>query len=255
MRIKLSFLFLGLMLIFIKSADCGGLSQARSLFYQGNTHYSEEKFQQAIVDYEKALSLGYESGPVYYNLGNAYFKQGKLGKAILNYLRAQRLMPQDADLKSNLDYARSLIKGGIAAAKEKRLTRIFFRVVDSFSLDTFTLLSSILYFILSALVISFILVKNLRKILAYISVPMSVLLLICIFLFFAQFYKTVIQQEAVVTVEAADAKFEPFEAATTFFTLNEGENVFIVTSRKDWVKIARIDGKQGWVRTKDIEPL
>jgi tetratricopeptide (TPR) repeat protein len=255
MRIKLSFLFLGLMLIFIKSADCSGLSQARSLFYQGNTHYSEEKFQQAIVDYEKALSLGYESGPVYYNLGNAYFKQGKLGKAILNYLRAQRLMPRDADLKSNLDYVRSLIKGGVVAPKENWLTRIFFRLVDSFSLDTITLLSSILYFILSALVIFFILVKNLRKMLAYISALTLVLLLICLGSFFGQFYKTVIRKEAVIIAETSETKFEPFDDATTFFTLNEGESVLVVTSKKDWVKVARIDGKQGWVKKKDIQFL
>lgn len=42
---------------------------------------------------------------------NAYFKLGNKGKAILNYERALQLLPRDADVKSNLVYARSLIEG------------------------------------------------------------------------------------------------------------------------------------------------
>ncbi|MFH1244966.1 MAG: tetratricopeptide repeat protein, partial [Candidatus Omnitrophota bacterium] len=68
---------------------------AGALFSQGNGYYAQEKFDQAITAYEQELSLGRESGPLYYNLGNAYFKSGQLGRAILNYLRAERLIPAD----------------------------------------------------------------------------------------------------------------------------------------------------------------
>ncbi|MBL7081689.1 MAG: hypothetical protein ISS44_03890 [Candidatus Omnitrophica bacterium] len=255
MKPKLAILFLIFIFIYPKLADGDDLSQVRSLFYQGNTHYREEKFEQAITDYESALSLGLESGPLYYNLGNAYFKYSALGKAILSYLRAQRLMPGDADLKSNLEYAQSLIEGRILVVSGKGFMRAYFILCRSFSLDKITWLSMILYFILSSLIIFAIVRKKAKKILTYISMITLALLIICISIFFVQFYRIVIQKEAIVIAEVSDSKFEPLDHATTFFCLNEGESVFVITTKKDWTKVRRIDGKQGWVKKSDIEPL
>ncbi|MBN3037894.1 MAG: tetratricopeptide repeat protein, partial [Candidatus Omnitrophica bacterium] len=120
-------------------AYCDGSEQARSLFYQGNAKYSEEHYEQAIENYEQVLSLGFESGPLYYNLGNSYFKKGYLGKAILNYMRAKKLMPQDADLKSNLAYAQSQIKGGKIAFRRKWFVKTFLNLAGLFSLGALTI--------------------------------------------------------------------------------------------------------------------
>lgn len=248
MKIRLVALLLTLIFIFVKQGSCSELGEARLLFYQGNAYYSEEKFEEAIAYYKKVLDLGFESGPLYYNLGNAYFKNGFLGKAILNYLRAKRFIPRDADLRSNLDYARSLIKGGIVVPKRNWFGRMFFGLAGSFSLDRITLFSAVLYCVLSALVVLIIVTKTMRKVFAYISGLIAVLLVICLSIFCAQFYKTVIQKHAVITAQDSDSKFEPFDGATTFFRLNEGESVTIVTLRKDWIKIKRSDGKQGWIK-------
>lgn len=255
MKAKLTILFLALIFVFVTEVFGNQLNQARSLFYQGNAHYSKEKFEQAIADYEGALTLGLESAPLYYNLGNTYFKHGSLGKAILNYMRAQRLMPRDADLKSNLDYAQSLIEGGKVIPQRNWFTRTFFNLAYSFSLDELTLFTAISYFTLAVLVILATVAKKLRKILAYISYPLLVVLIICASLFFAQFYQIVIQEQAVIIVEVSDSKFEPFDDATTHFTLYEGEAVFVTGSKGDWVRLRRLDGRGGWVKQSDIELL
>jgi tetratricopeptide (TPR) repeat protein len=254
MKAKILILFLGCV-IFANLAYCDELSQIRSLFYQGNASYGEEDFESAISYYESALDLGYKSAHLYYNLGNAYFKNGYLGKAILNYLRAKQLMPQDADLRSNLNYAQSRIKGGIVIPERKWLARIFFRLTDSFSLDQITMLSAILYFILAGLVICFIIVKNIRRILTYACAFIFFLLVFSLVIFYVQFRETVVQKKAVIMTQTSDSKFEPFDDATTFFTLYEGESVVVMTSRKNWVKIRRVDGKQGWIKKSDIEFL
>ncbi|OGW76028.1 MAG: hypothetical protein A2Z72_02070 [Omnitrophica bacterium RBG_13_46_9] len=254
MRIRQVIFLLVFMALFVKMSSGDDLEKARALFYEGNNYYSGEKFEEAIADYEKALSLGFESGQLYYNLGNAYFKRGSLGKAILNYLRAGRLMPEDADLKSNLNYARSLIKGGPVEPRRKWPVRIFLVLADSFSLDRAALLVTILYFALVILFVLVTLVKRLRKISGYIVVPVSILLAIFVSLFLAQLHKT-LQKVAVVITERSDCKFEPLSGATTFYTLNEGENVVVVGSKKDWVKVRRPDGKQGWILRSDIEFL
>jgi len=255
MKIKLVIFLLGFIFIFASRAHPDELSEARLLFYEGNASYGEGQFKEAAAYYEKALALGFESGPLYYNLGNAYFKHGFLGKAILNYLRAKRLMPKDADLESNLDYAQSLIKGGILIPERKWLTRVFLNAADSFSLDRITSSSAFLYFALSAILILLILLRNLRRIFIYTSLVVAVFLIVYVAMFFTQFHKIVIQKQAVVITEACDSKFEPFDAATTFFTLNEGEVVNVIASRDGWVKARRMDDKQGWLRQEHITPL
>lgn len=252
MKAKLIVLFFIFIYVFVSRVYCDNSSQARSLFFQANTQYSKERFEEAIASYEKALSLGFESGPLYYNLGNAYFKHGSLGKAILNYLRAKQLMPQDADLKSNLDYAQSLIKGGGVYARRKWFEHIVFAASGFFNLDKITMVSTVLYFILALVVILAITQRKLRKSFSYASLILSVLFVISLFLFGTKFYRTVTQKEAVIISRSSDSKFEPFIGATTFFTLNEGENVIVVSSKEDWIKVRRIDGKQGWIKKVDM---
>ena len=255
MKVKLVIFLLGFIFIFAGRAYPDEVSEARLFFYEGNASYGEGQFKEAAAYYEKAVALGLESGPLYYNLGNAYFKDGFLGKAILNYLRAKRLMPKDADLKSNLDYAQSLIKGGMVIPERKWLARVFLNAADSFSLDRITSLSAFLYFMFSVILILLILLRNLRRIFIYASLALAVFLIVYASIFFTQFHKIFIQKQAVVIAEACDSKFEPFDDATTFFTLNQGEAVNVIASRDDWVKARRMDGKQGWLRQEHITPF
>ncbi|MDP8289755.1 MAG: SH3 domain-containing protein [Candidatus Susulua stagnicola] len=255
MKFKSSILLILFVFIFCINLNAADLKKTRSLFYQGNNYYSTADYAKAITTYEKALSSGYESGPFYYNLANAYFKNKQLGKAVLNYLRAQEIMPKDADLKSNLYYAQSFVKNRTIKLKEAWFKRALSNINQTISLDGITLISAILYLLLAIMIIGFILRKSLNNIFKYSIFGVGSLLLISFLLFFMQFQNTMLKEKAVVIVNSADSKFEPFSEATTFFTLNEGESVFITKDKNGWCKIRRIDGKQGWVKKSDIELL
>jgi hypothetical protein len=82
--------------------DMTALSVANQLYQAGHT-------AQAIQAYEQLVAQGAQDSVLFYNLGNAYLQQGDLGRAILNYQRAARLDPRDADIQANLAYARSLV--------------------------------------------------------------------------------------------------------------------------------------------------
>jgi len=82
------------------------LASQSAQFEQGNAYYANQEYGQAIAAYESLLQQRVESAALYYNLGNACFKNGDLGRAILNYLRAQRLEPGNADIDHNLLFAR-----------------------------------------------------------------------------------------------------------------------------------------------------
>lgn len=48
---------------------------------------------------------GLVSYKLFYNLGNAYYKNNQIGKAIYNYELAHKLMPNNEDIKTNLQIA------------------------------------------------------------------------------------------------------------------------------------------------------
>lgn len=82
---------------------------------------AREAFRDAASRFELVIDSGAATGPLYYNLANARLQAGDLGRAILNYRRAERLMPGDARLASNLAYARSLRRTQIAPGGERAL--------------------------------------------------------------------------------------------------------------------------------------
>lgn len=253
MKIKIILLVLLSTLLLTGSVFAQNEEKTRSLFYQGNTNYSEGKFQDAADDYEEALKFDFESGPLYYNLGNSYFKEGRLGKAVLNYLRSLEIMPLDADLRSNLEYAQSLIKDGVIEPTRGFFTQLYYKVMSVFPLNRITIITSCIYFILSGLIIMIIFAKRSRKVISYIALGLFVLLIVSASFLYTQYLKTIVHKIAVVTVESIEAKFEPLHDATSFFTLNEGEIVSIISSRGDWLKIRRPDGKQAWLPSSSLD--
>ena len=67
-------------------------------------------FQKAALCFEAIVREGgIESGKLFYNIGNCYLRMGDSGRAILNYLRAERMIPGDPGLAQNLDAARKRV--------------------------------------------------------------------------------------------------------------------------------------------------
>lgn len=74
-------------------------------FQNANRMYDDGEYDEAALTYERLIGLGADDPTLYYNLANAYYKTDDLGRAILNYMRARRLAPFDADIAANLDLA------------------------------------------------------------------------------------------------------------------------------------------------------
>lgn len=255
MKIRLTILLLITLLIPAGIAYAGNEDSVRELFYQGNIYYSDNELQQAINSYEMALSYGYESSALYYNLGNAYFKNGELGRAIVNYLRAERLSPNDPDTRSNLAYAKSLIKGGVINLRKPLPVQFFMNIMGLVSLNRITYISIILYLLLCAAVILAVWLKRLRKALSIASLILMIIFVVSALAFSVKFNEQVMREKAVVIKDETPSRFEPLVYATTFFTLYEGEAVRVTASNGEWFKIRRSDGKQGWVKKPDIEMI
>ena len=235
------------------------ISQARedagAVFRKANAYYQQEKYEEAITEYKKILDSGQESGNLYYNIGNSYMKSGDLGRAVLNYKRAERLMPGDSDLAANLKYAGSVMhqsafvqeKNGVIAGLLSRLSR-------GRSVDGLTRWVLALYMCLFATGVLAVLLKSARR-----AAVRAIFVFGALFLISAAslIIKINYENEAIAIVLAGqeEAKFEPFENATTHFSVYQGQAAVIIKKEGGWVLIRRNDGKSGWVKADTVEKL
>lgn len=77
---------------------------------QADSAYMAEDYARAIELYTRSIELNGHSSDIHYNLGNAYYRNGKLGKAVIEYERALRINPTNADARTNLEFVRSRIQ-------------------------------------------------------------------------------------------------------------------------------------------------
>lgn len=71
---------------------------------------SRVQYAQSIALYEQLITEYHIANPdLYYNLANAYALSGDVGRAVLNYKRAAKLAPGDADIESNLRATRARV--------------------------------------------------------------------------------------------------------------------------------------------------
>lgn len=122
------------------------------LFARANSDYDSSKYIEAIEKYNRILIQGHESAELYFNLGNAYFESGDLGHAILNYLRAERLDPNDQDIQDNLAFARSFVSLQLEGVQLNPFGDFVAALVSKYSLNFWGWLSTALLFVLCAVV-------------------------------------------------------------------------------------------------------
>lgn len=235
---------------FFNLSSCAENLAAHDIFRKAGRYYEKGEYDEATKEYGKLSSRGLESGNLYYNIGNCYFKKGELGKAILNYKRASCLIPRDSDLKSNYDYAVYKSESRPLVVPKNWAIRTIEKAFESFTIDELTLLLSAFYVFAAVLLWIGIFAMPARK---YIMFIVAISFIIFSLGAFGLWQKvSAVGSESVVIAKIADAKFGPFESATTFFQINEGDNVCIIDSKNGWRKIKRADGKIGWVKSSNL---
>ncbi|MBW1901536.1 MAG: hypothetical protein JRJ20_07860 [Deltaproteobacteria bacterium] len=108
-------------------------SQAKGLFRQANElaatapAQAKDLYRKTAMRFERIIREGgIENGKLYYNLGNVYFRMKDIGRAIANYRRAEQYMPNDPNLKQNLEYAREKRLDEIEEKQETKVLKTLF---------------------------------------------------------------------------------------------------------------------------------
>ncbi len=220
--------------------------------------FSQEQYDEAISIYEQLLSQKGPSADVYYNLGNAYFRIDSLSAAILSWERALRMQPSDDDARFNLQLARAKTIDKIAPEREMFFVTWYRSLVQACSVDLWAVigLASLAVALMLALVWFFAFSERLRR----ISFTAAVLLLVLFLLsnLFAWQQQRALQRhdEAIVMVQSLQVKNTPTASGSDEFTIHAGTKVTITDgTMSEWKQIILPDGREGWVRAKEIEVI
>lgn len=241
------------------TADASAFSAAKQMVnvtkVEGDSAYINNDFASAIQIYESLLKQG-EAPEIYYNLGNSYYKTDDIARAILNYERALLLSPGNADIRANLEIARSK-----AVDKVTPIPEIFFvtwikSLVNSQSSDAWakTGIVSFLLFLVSLAVFLFTHRIKWKK----VGFCATVLLLFATVLsnVFASQQKKYLTEhnDAIILSPSVTVRSTPSESGTSLFILHEGRKVEIKdNSMREWKEIRLEDGKVGWVPASSVE--
>lgn len=247
-----------LLLVGSFSLQAAPLSYPDSLWRSGVEAYTAGDYASALQDWEELRSAGLVSKELYYNLGNAYFKTEEIAPAILWYERALRLDPSDADIRYNLEFARSRTQDRIDEVPEIFFEAWGHKMCYLLPSDTWAVLSLVFLAATVALALLFLLGSTSgRRRLGFFA-GIVTLLLAFLGWDFAQWQRTEARRQdtAIVMRAVSSVKSSPSaDTAKDLFILHEGTRVKLLDSVSSYSNIELSDGRQGWILTKDIEVI
>ncbi len=229
-----------------------------SLWNKANSDYSQGLWQDAISTYRSVEELGLESAPLYCNIGNAYFKNKDYTMAIVYYERALKLDPSYSDAEYNLQIASDFVQDRIEPVPEfilKTWTRGLCYSVDS---NTWAVIALCLFALTAAAVLVFLLAasSNLKRTGFFSAIVFLLLTVFSVIFSFWQKNDYMKADAAVIMAPVISVKSSPSdEASTDLFILHEGTKVNILDEVGDWRNIELADGRQGWMRSEDMEVI
>ena len=235
-------------------------SEAKRLFREANAaaetqpEAAPELFAKAALRFERLATAGpIRNGRLYYNIGNCYFRMEDLGRAILNYRRAEQYLPNDPNLRQNLDYARRRRLDRVEVPERTRVLKTILFFHYDLPQQTRALGFAVAFVCFWLLLAARLLLRSAVLVwLASLSGLVGLLLLGSLGAEWRQWrgVRPGVVLAAEVTARKGDgASFEPA------FTepLHAGTEFRLLEDRGDWLAVALDDGRTCWLPAKDVE--
>ena len=125
-----------------------------------NDHYQKGNFEAALKGYQKIEAQNLEAAALYYNIGNTYFKQNQLAYAILNYEKALKLDPANADILHNIKMANLSVLDKITPIEVIFYKRWWSNFINTFNPSTWALLGIVLFWLAALCVLGFVMIQT-----------------------------------------------------------------------------------------------
>jgi len=225
----------------------------RAVFEAANDAYKQERFKEAIAGYRRLLAAGYRHPEIHFNLGNAYFRTGALGRALAQYERARRLKPRDPIYRANIQLVRNRTEPGLTRGELSGFlagTLFWYRSVNR----TEILALAAAVYVLLWLVLSARLVWR-KTVLTRIAVTLVCVVALIAASVMAKFREERPGTRGTIVVESAAVRAGLDDESRALFELHDGAEFSIEENSAGWYRIALSDGKRGWVKAENIEPI
>ncbi|MBN1832331.1 MAG: hypothetical protein JW896_09495 [Deltaproteobacteria bacterium] len=234
-------------------------AQAKDFFRQADElaavspSQAEDLYGKAAMRYERIIREGgVQNGKLYYNLGNVYFRLKDLGRAILNYRRAEQYIPNDPNLKQNLDYAREKRLDDIEEKQEtKVLKTLFFWHYDLSTKGRVIIFSVCFVLMWTAAAIR---IFSQASYLRWCVAVSFILSLIAAGSLLAEEISLRNRRPGVVISGEAVARKGNSETYEPSFKdpLHSGTEFSLIEDRGDWYQIELADARTCWVHSEDV---
>jgi tetratricopeptide (TPR) repeat protein len=222
-----------------------------SLLVKANGAYQEGDYATAAVLYGQ-LAERVDNGYLWLNLGNSHLRTGQLGPAVAAYLRAHELLPRDADVRANLDFARKSTRDAVDPTPSAAVLRTLF--FWHFSLSPIELIQATV--VTNLLVWALLAARLFRRdseLLRWGAIGAGVVVLA---LGTSLAIRTAVPRKVAV-VQKAEVEVHSGTGRDTVvqFKLHAGTETRWLETRGEWLRIALPDDKQGWVQADDVTTL
>ncbi len=221
-------------------------------FLRGNTFAQQEKYEAALAEYQKVISLGVHDPDVYYNLGNMYVQLGQTGRAVLAYERGLQLAPRDADLLFNLRQAVTCVENDMSFDDGWTGHNWGWRVYQSVTVPELTR-AAMCGFALAWIFLAVALFWTAgRRWLRWGAWGMLGLMLVAALWCGLRYYEPEWRKRAVILAPTAEVRGRPYADADSIFTLTEGVRVKVEREEEEWVEVQVLGNRHGWVSRASV---
>ncbi len=239
-------LLLGLALVWLPA---WAESQPESKITRANQLYNQNQFQAAADLYERAIAGGRNNGHLYFNLGNTYFRMDHVARAVLNYARAQTLLPRDEDIEANLEYALRQTVDQLDGRKPHALDSMVFWVRD-LNLKEHGI--ALLWINLALWLALTVRLHHRTQILHTAAKVLLVLLVLALVSTGVRWQLESGRSFGVVLPKQIDVHSGWNTRTAALFQLHQGTLVSLARDKEQWVELELPDGKTGWTLKSNI---
>ncbi len=238
----------------------GNFAQAQvpdSLFASANKLYQQERYIQALDQYQKIEKQDLESASLYFNMANIYYRTNQVAPAVYYYEKALKLEPNNKDIRFNLDFANRMILDNIEPLPNSLWQKFMEGVILRFTYETWSRVAVGFAFIFAILFLLYHFSYSTGKKRIYFITSILSVIFVTTSLFFAyrNMHHVNTNIEAIIFSPAADVKSAPTNSSDVYFELHEGTKVLILESLDNWKKIKIADGKMGWINTEALKEI
>jgi tetratricopeptide (TPR) repeat protein len=244
-------------ILFLFGCFCSLAAPAENLFtkifHEGDSAYQKGDFSAAEQHYLRILNSGIENAAVYYNLGNACFKQKRIGDAIYYWEKARRILPNDREIRENLELANLLLVDRIEAPAGPLPVKFLSAITGFLTISQECIVLLILFLLANVLFFLYFRGANSLAYRALIGCFATALMFLLVAGSLSwKIYQNSYIKEGIVLGQKVDVRSGPGQENITVFTIHEGIKVRIHQSENGWRQISLPNGWNGWLPQNNL---